>query len=202
MFLVVGLGNPGSEYTGNRHNIGFMAADEIVRRHNFAAWRKRFQGECSEGGIGAERALVLKPLTYMNLSGQSVGEAARFLKIPLEKIVVLHDDLDLLPGKIKVKVGGGTGGHNGLKSLDAHLGPGYKRVRLGVGHPGERERVTGHVLSDFAKADKAWLDPMIAAMADHFGLLLAGDDNGFMNKVAQAVNPPAKKTADQEKKDA
>jgi PTH1 family peptidyl-tRNA hydrolase len=202
MFLVVGLGNPGSEYTGNRHNIGFMAADGIVRRHNFSPWRKRFLGECAEGAIGPDRVLVLKPLTYMNLSGQSVGEAARFFKIPVERIIALHDELDLGPGRIKVKVGGGAGGHNGLKSLDAHLGQGYKRVRLGVGHPGDRERVTGHVLSDFAKADKAWLEPMIEALAGHFGLLLAGDDNGFMNKVAVAVNPPANKKTDQEKKDA
>jgi len=193
MFLVVGLGNPGPGYAGNRHNIGYMAADLLVRRHGFGPWKKKFQGLLAEGSIGAERVLVLKPETWMNLSGQSAGEAARFYKIPLERIIVLHDDLDLAPGKVRVKRGGGAGGHNGLRSLDDHLGPDYRRVRLGVGHPGEKDAVTGHVLDDFAKADKAWLDPLLDALAEAFPLLLAGDDNGFMNKVVVKTQPPREK---------
>lgn len=197
MFLLLGLGNPGPEHAGDRHNIGFMAVDEIVRRHDFSSWRKRFQGETAEGRIEGERVLALKPATYMNLSGQSAGEASRFLKIPLEKIVVLHDELDLAAGRLKVKTGGGAGGHNGLKSLDAHLGNGYKRVRLGVGHPGSKDAVTGYVLSGFSKADKDWLDPFIEAVAKHIGLILSGRDTDFMNKVAVAVKPPAPPAAKQ-----
>lgn len=191
MLLLVGLGNPGPEHAGDRHNIGFMAVDEIVRRHNFSAWRKRFQGETSEGAIDGERVLALKPSTYMNLSGQAAGEAQRFLKIPLDNVFVLHDELDLPPGKLRVKTGGGAGGHNGLKSLDAHLGNGYKRLRLGIGHPGDRDAVTGHVLSGFSKADKEWLEPFLDAVARNFGLMILGRDNEFMNKVALATKPPA-----------
>lgn len=191
MFLLVGLGNPGPEHAGDRHNIGFMAVDEIVRRHNFSGWRKRFQGETAEGSIAGERVLALKPNTYMNLSGQSAGEAARFLKIPLENVLVLHDELDLPPGRLRVKTGGGAGGHNGLKSLDAHLGNGYKRLRLGIGHPGDKDAVTGHVLSAFSKADRTWLEPFLDALARHVGLMLSGSDNEFMNKVALAMKPPA-----------
>jgi PTH1 family peptidyl-tRNA hydrolase len=191
MFLLVGLGNPGPEHAGDRHNIGFMAVDEIVRRHDFSPWRKRFQGETAEGRIGPHRVLLLKPATYMNLSGQAAGEAARFLKIPLEKVLALHDELDLAPGKLRMKTGGGAGGHNGLKSLDAHLGNGYKRLRLGIGHPGDKDAVTGYVLSGFAKADNDWLEPFLEALAKHIGLALDGKDNDFMNKVALAVKPPA-----------
>ncbi len=190
MFLLVGLGNPGQEHAKDRHNIGFMAVDEIVRRHDFSPWRKRFQGETAEGNIGQQRVLALKPATFMNLSGQAAGEAARFLKIPLENILALHDELDLLPGKLRVKTGGGAGGHNGLKSLDAHLGNGYKRLRLGIGHPGDKDAVTGYVLSGFSKADKDWLDPFLEALAKHIGLALSGNDNEFMNKVALALKPP------------
>lgn len=192
--LVVGLGNPGREYAGNRHNIGFMAADSIVRRHSFSPWRAKFQGEMSEGGIDGIKVLALKPLTYMNLSGQSVAAAARFLKIPVEQVVVIHDELDLAPGRIRIKQGGGAGGHNGLKSIDAHLGANYRRVRLGIGHPGDKDRVADYVLHDFAKADQAWLDPLIDAVATHLGLVLKGDDAAFMNKVTTATRPPKPKT--------
>jgi PTH1 family peptidyl-tRNA hydrolase len=200
MFLLVGLGNPGPEHAGDRHNIGFMAVDEIVRRHDFSPWRKRFQGETAEGRIGDHRVLALKPATYMNLSGQSAGEAARFLKIPLSDILALHDELDLAPGRLRVKIGGGAGGHNGLKSLDAHLGNGYKRLRLGIGHPGDKDAVTGYVLSGFSKADKEWLDPFVEAVAKHIGLALDGKDADFMNKVSLAVKPPA--PPKEQKKDA
>lgn len=193
MVLVVGLGNPGPEYARNRHNIGFMAADELVRRHSFGPWRAKFQGEIAEGVINGTKVMVLKPLTYMNLSGQSVGAASRFLKVPVEDIVVLHDELDLAPGRLRVKRGGGAGGHNGLKSIDQHLGQNYRRVRLGIGHPGDKDRVAGYVLHDFAKADQAWLDPLLDAVADAFPHLLAGDDAGFMNRVTMLTAPPKPK---------
>jgi PTH1 family peptidyl-tRNA hydrolase len=191
MRLLVGLGNPGGSYARNRHNIGFMTADAIVRRHSFSPWRAKFQGAVAEGVIGGERTLVLKPETFMNLSGQSVVAAARFHKIDPADIIVLHDELDLPPGKVRVKKGGGAGGHNGLRSIDAHLGPEYWRVRLGIGHPGDKALVTAWVLSDFAKSDETWLLPLFDAVADHLTLLLTGDGNGFMNKLAQAV-PAAK----------
>lgn len=192
MILVVGLGNPGSEYARNRHNIGFMAADELVRRHSFGPWRSKFQGELAEGSIAGTKVLVLKPMTYMNLSGQSVAAAARFLKVPVEDVVVIHDELDLPPGRLRVKRGGGAGGHNGLKSIDQHLGQNYRRVRLGIGHPGDKDRVAGYVLHDFAK-DDSWLDPMIGAVCDAFPMLLGGDDSGFMNRVAVLTAPPKPK---------
>lgn len=191
MLLVVGLGNPGTEYARNRHNIGFMAADELVRRHSFGPWRAKFQGEVAEGVIGGDKVLLLKPHTYMNLSGQSVGQAARFLKIAVEDIVVLHDELDLPPGRLRVKRGGGAGGHNGLKSIDQHLGQNYRRVRLGIGHPGDKDRVAGYVLHDFAKADQAWIGPLLDAVADAFPMLAKGDDSAFMTRVA-ALTAPAK----------
>lgn len=189
MLLLVGLGNPGSDYARNRHNIGFMAADVIVRRHSFGPWRSKFQGEFSEGVIGGEKVLALKPQTYMNLSGQSVAAAARFLKVPVDDIIVLHDELDVAPGRLKVKRGGGAGGHNGLKSIDSHLGQNYRRVRLGIGHPGDRDLVSGYVLHDFAKADEAWLVPILDAVADTFPMLVAGEDAGFMNRVAHLTAP-------------
>lgn len=192
MILVVGLGNPGPEYSRNRHNIGFMAADALVRRHSFGPWRTKFQGEIAEGSIDGVKTLVLKPLTYMNLSGQSVAAAARFLKIAVEDVVVIHDELDVAPGRMKVKRGGGAGGHNGLKSIDSHLGANYRRLRLGIGHPGDKALVSGYVLHDFAKAD-TWLDPLVEAVADCFPQLLAGDEAGFMNKVALATQPPRPK---------
>ncbi len=191
MKLVVGLGNPGGAYARNRHNIGFMAADEIVRRHNFSPWRSKFQAEVSEGSIAGEKVLVIKPQTYMNLSGQSVAQAARFHKIDPADILVLHDELDLPPAKMRAKKGGGAGGHNGLKSMDQHLGSkDYWRVRLGIGHPGHKDLVSGYVLHDFAKADEAWLTPLIDAVAEALPLLLRGDDGGFMNRVTVLTAPP------------
>jgi peptidyl-tRNA hydrolase, PTH1 family len=193
MQLVVGLGNPGSEYARNRHNIGFMAVDTLVRRHSFSPWRTKFQGEIADGSIDGEKVVVLKPMTYMNLSGQSVAAAARFLKIPVEDILVLHDELDLAPNRFRVKRGGGAGGHNGLKSIDSHLGQNYRRVRLGIGHPGDKDRVADYVLHDFAKSEAVWLEPLLDAVSDAFPLLLRGDDAGFMNKVTTLTAPPKPK---------
>jgi PTH1 family peptidyl-tRNA hydrolase len=196
--LVVGLGNPGPAYAGNRHNIGFMAVEAIARRHGFASFRARFQGEIAEGTVAGRPILLLEPMTYMNESGRSVGAAARFYKIPTEDIVVFHDELDLAAGKLRVKDGGGHAGHNGLRSLHGHVGPGYRRVRLGIGRPGDKapgdkDRVVGHVLKDFAKADAAWLDPLLDAVAEQFPLLVGGDAGAFMSKVALATNPPKPK---------
>jgi peptidyl-tRNA hydrolase, PTH1 family len=197
MHLIVGLGNPGSKYQGNRHNIGFMAVDEIVRRHGFSPWRKRFQGECVEGQLGGEKVLLLKPLTYMNESGRSVGEAMRFYDIDPSQVIALYDELDLEPGKVRVKLGGGAGGHNGIRSMIAHGGPHFVRVRLGIGHPGDKALVTPHVLGDFAKADKAWLEPLLTAVADNIDLLVRGEEGSFQNKVHLALHPaperPSKK---------
>jgi PTH1 family peptidyl-tRNA hydrolase len=196
--LVVGLGNPGPAYAGNRHNIGFMAVEAIARRHGFASFRARFQGEIAEGTVAGRPILLLEPMTYMNESGRSVGAAARFYKIPTEDIVVFHDELDLAAGKLRVKDGGGHAGHNGLRSLHGHVGPGYRRVRLGIGRPcdkapGDKDRVVGHVLKDFAKEDAAWLDPLLDAVAEQFPLLVGGDVGAFMSKVALATNPPKPK---------
>ena len=183
MMLVVGLGNPGSEYAQTRHNIGFMAVDELVRRHSFSPWKTKFQGDMAEGTIAGEKVAVLKPQTFMNLSGQSVGMAARYLKVTLPHVLVIHDELDLPPGRVRVKTGGGAGGHNGLKSIDAHLGKDYRRIRLGIGHPGDKNMVSSYVLHPFAKTDQMWLTPLLDAVSDHFALLLAGNDAEFMNKV-------------------
>ncbi|MDP6689313.1 MAG: aminoacyl-tRNA hydrolase [Alphaproteobacteria bacterium] len=195
MLLLVGLGNPGSKYADNRHNIGFMAVDEIVRRHGFAPERRRFQGLTSEGTLGGQKVLVLKPQTFMNESGRSVGEAARFFKIDAERIIVFHDELDLEPGKLRVKKGGGLAGHNGLKSLAAHIGKDFRRVRLGIGHPGDKNRVMSYVLRDFPKADDKWLDPLLDAMAEAAPLLALKDDAAFASKVALILNPPVHKPA-------
>lgn len=184
MKLFVGLGNPGAQYAFNRHNVGFMAVDVIAAAHGFAAWRKRFQGLTSEGRLGGEQVLLLKPQTFMNESGRSVGEAARFYKIPVRDVVAFHDELDLPPGKVRVKIGGGVAGHNGLKSLTAHLGNDYMRVRIGIGHPGHRERVIGHVMRDFAKADMEWLEPVLAAMSDAAPILARGEKDKFQTQVA------------------
>jgi PTH1 family peptidyl-tRNA hydrolase len=184
MLLLVGLGNPGPEHARNRHNVGFLAVDEIARRHGFGPWRRRFHGQVAEGRLGERRVFALKPETYMNRSGIAVSEAARFYKVPLADIVVLYDDLDLAPGKVRVKAGGGSAGHNGIKSVDAHIGAGYRRVRIGIGHPGDRERVLGWVLQDFAKADEAWLAPLLGAVAEAAPLLAASDDAGFMTRLA------------------
>jgi len=193
MHLVVGLGNPGSRYQGHRHNIGFMAVDEIVRRHGFSAWRKRFQGETAEGTLNGEKVLAIKPMTYMNESGRSAGEAMRFFDIDPAKVIVLYDELDLEPGKVRVKFGGGAAGHNGIRSMIAHVGPHFQRVRLGIGHPGDKAMVQPHVLSDFAKADKTWLVPLLEAVADYIPLLVKGEEGTFQNKVHLALNPPPEK---------
>lgn len=193
MLLLVGLGNPGARYAGTRHNIGFMAADLIVRRHGFSPWRKRFQGEAAEGTLAGDRALILKPQTFMNHSGQSVGEAMNFYKLTPDDVVVLYDEIDLAPGKVKVKKGGGAAGHNGIRSIDAHIGPDFWRVRLGVGHPGDKARVHGHVLSDFSKADEVWLEKLLEAVSDAAPLLVQKDDNKFMTKVALLTQPPPEK---------
>ncbi|MDD9876452.1 MAG: aminoacyl-tRNA hydrolase [Magnetovibrio sp.] len=193
MLLVVGLGNPGADYANNRHNIGFMAVDEIVRRHGFSPFRAKFQGQFSEGKIGAEKVLVLKPTTYMNESGRSVQAAMSFYKVAPEDIIVIHDEIDLAGGKVRVKRGGGHAGHNGLRSIHAHIGDAYGRVRLGVGHPGDKAKVAGHVLKDFAKAERDWVDRMIDGVADNFPLLVRGDDGHFMTKVAESINPPRPK---------
>ncbi|WDR05072.1 aminoacyl-tRNA hydrolase [Devosia rhodophyticola] len=190
MKLVVGLGNPGDQYRQNRHNIGFMAADQIARQHGFTSFRSKHNGHLADGEIDGQRTLLLKPQTFMNRSGDSVAAAAKFFKIAPEDVIVLYDELDLVPGKIRVKIGGGNGGHNGLRSIDPQLGLNYKRVRLGIGHPG-KEFVTHHVLGDFAKADQVWLDPLLDAIAKNIGLLVKGDDAGFMNKIALATKPDA-----------
>ncbi len=193
MLLLVGLGNPGQRYANNRHNIGFMAVDEIVRRHSFGPWRSKFQGQLSEGRIGHEKVLILKPETFMNESGRAVGEAIRFYKLTPEQVFVVYDEIDLVPGKIKVKKGGGAGGHNGLRSIDSHIGQDYWRVRLGVGHPGDKNLVHGHVLGDFSKADTLWRDKLLGAVAAEFSLLLAGESGSFMSRVAQVMTPPRPK---------
>ncbi|MFN4087517.1 MAG: aminoacyl-tRNA hydrolase [Alphaproteobacteria bacterium] len=189
MRLIVGLGNPGPAYVRHRHNIGFMAVDAIAGRHAFPPFRQRFQGELSEGRLGGERVALLKPLTYMNESGRAVGAAARFYKLAPPDLVVLHDELDLQPGKVRVKQGGGAAGHNGLRSIDAHVGKDYWRVRLGIGHPGHPDRVTGWVLNDFAKADAVWLEPLLDAIADAAPLIATGDTANFMNRVALLTQP-------------
>ncbi|TCS60904.1 aminoacyl-tRNA hydrolase [Varunaivibrio sulfuroxidans] len=192
--LVVGLGNPGAKYENNRHNVGFMAVDAIVHRHRFAPFRSKFQGDLAEGDVGGCKVLVLKPRTYMNESGRAVGAAARFFKIPPQDVLVIYDELDLAAGKIRVKLGGGLAGHNGLRSIAAAIGPEYHRLRIGIGHPGDKALVTSHVLGDFSKADKAWRDPLLEAIAERFEMLLEGDGNRFMTFVARDTAPPKAKT--------
>lgn len=187
MLLFVGLGNPGTQYVRNRHNIGFMAVEAIARRHNFPAWKRRFQGVTTEGLVGGERVLLLLPGTFMNKSGQAVQEASAFYKIALGDIVVFQDEVELPPAKLRMKTGGGHAGHNGLRSISAHVGNDYRRVRFGVGHPGVKELVHGHVLGDFSKADNEWLEPMLDAVADNAGLIAKGQDATFQNKVHLAM---------------
>ena len=189
MKLIVGLGNPGSDYAKNRHNIGFMALDAIVQRHGFSPRRQKFQGEVCEGTLAGDKVLALKPQTYMNLSGNSVQTAAAFYQIAVGDIVVLHDELDLAPGRMKVKLGGGHAGHNGLRSIQAALGPDFRRVRLGIGHPGDKDAVSNWVLGNFAKVDQDWLTPLIDAIADACPKLIAGDDVAFMTEVARLTQP-------------
>jgi PTH1 family peptidyl-tRNA hydrolase len=187
MKLFVGLGNPGKEYARHRHNVGFMALERIAERHGLGPWRKRYHGLVTEGPIGGRRVMLLMPQTYMNDSGQAVGEAQRYLKIAEEDIYVFHDEIDLAPGKLKVKVGGGNAGHNGLRSVSAHVGNEYARVRVGVGHPGAREAVVGYVLHDFSKADQAWLEPTLDAIAEAAGCLAAGDEARFLTDVTRRL---------------
>lgn len=187
MKLFVGLGNPGSRYAGTRHNIGFMVADAIAAEHGFGPWRRRFQGQLAEGRLGEAKVWLLKPETFMNLSGQSVGEALRFFKLPVSDLVVFHDELDLVPGKMRVKQGGGHAGHNGLRSLTQHVGADFARVRLGIGHPGDKKAVHAYVLSDFAKAEQPWVEDLTRACADHAGLLARGEDAAFQNKIHLAM---------------
>jgi PTH1 family peptidyl-tRNA hydrolase len=187
MLLFVGLGNPGAKYQSNRHNVGFMVADEIARRHGFAPWRRRFQGETAEGTLERERIILLKPMTYMNDSGQSVQEASNFFKLAQGEITVFHDEIELPPAKVRVKVGGGIAGHNGLRSISAHIGNDYRRVRLGVGHPGIKELVHAHVLNDFAKDERPWVEALREAIADNAGLLATNRDSTFQNKVHLAM---------------
>jgi len=198
MLLLVGLGNPGPKYEMNRHNVGFMALDAIVRRHAFAPWRLRFEGLAAEGTIGDAKVLALKPQTYMNDSGRSVGAAARFYKLAPEQVVVLHDELDLVPFKVKVKRGGGHAGHNGVRDVDAHLGPDFRRVRIGIGHPGDKELVLHHALSDFFKAERPALEKVLDAIAEAAPLLAQGNDNAFMTKVALLTQPPREPKAKKE----
>lgn len=188
MLLFVGLGNPGARYAGNRHNIGFMVVDAIARRHVMGAWRRRFQGMTSEGAIGPERVLLLKPVTYMNESGRAVAEASHFYKVPPRDVVVIHDEVDLPPAKLRVKVGGGVAGHNGLRSITAHIGNDYRRVRIGVGHPGVKDLVYAHVLGDFAKGEHEWVTTLCDVIADNAELLARGEDASFQNKVHLAMD--------------
>jgi PTH1 family peptidyl-tRNA hydrolase len=187
MQLFVGLGNPGTRYARNRHNIGFLAVDQIARRHGFSPWRRRFQGEASEGSFERERVILLKPMTYMNESGRAVQEAANFFKLGAGEITVFQDELELPPAKVRVKVGGGIAGHNGLRSLSSHIGNDYRRVRLGIGHPGVKELVHSYVLADFAKDDASWVTALCEAVADNAALLAAGRDATFQNKVHLAM---------------
>lgn len=199
MLVFAGLGNPGAKYASNRHNVGFMAADAIARRHSFSPWSKKFQGLIAEGTLAGEKVILIKPQTFMNLSGQSVGEALRFYKLGPSALTVFYDEIDLAAGKVRVKVGGGSGGHNGIRSLDQHVGKDFRRVRIGVGHPGVKEMVHGHVLGDFTKADREWLDVLLDAIADGAGLLAEGDDNSFMNRVTLALRDKLTPTGDDDR---
>lgn len=190
MKLFVGLGNPGAKYAGNRHNIGFMALDRIAADHGFSPWKKGFQGVAAEGRLGGEKVVLLKPETFMNLSGQAVQAAVTFYKLQLADVTVFHDELDLAPGKCRVKQGGGHAGHNGLRSIHQHLGEAYGRVRLGIGHPGHKDAVAGYVLHDFAKSDQDWLDDLLRGISDGAAALAEGDATRFMNAVSLRVAPP------------
>jgi PTH1 family peptidyl-tRNA hydrolase len=188
--LIAGLGNPGPHYARNRHNAGFLMLDAIHAAHRFAPWRAKFDGLLAEGALAGRKTWLLKPQTYMNESGRSVGPALRFFKLPLDALVVVHDEIDLAAGKLKAKTGGGDAGQNGLRSITAALGPGYRRVRVGIGHPGDKTQVTGHVLSNFSQDDIAWLRPLVEAVADAAPLLARDDDTGFMSRVALLTQPP------------
>ncbi|HHG89068.1 MAG TPA: aminoacyl-tRNA hydrolase [Devosia sp.] len=190
MHLIVGLGNPGAKYARHRHNIGAMAVEAIAAHHNFPPFKNKFNSKLSDGKIDGHRVLLLKPETFMNRSGDAVQAASKFYKTPPENIIVIYDEIDLAPGKVRVKTGGGNGGHNGLRSIDPQIGTGYMRVRLGIGHPGHKELVNRHVLSDFHKVDFEWLDPLLAAIAENAALLVTGNAANFMNKMALATKRP------------
>lgn len=195
MQLLVGLGNPGSRYSGHRHNVGFMAIEAIAKRHGIGPWRRRFQGEAAEGAIGSTRLMLLKPQTFVNESGRAVGDAAHFYKLAMDAIIVFHDELDLAPGKLRVKVGGGNAGHNGLRSISAHIGNDFRRVRIGIGHPGDKDLVHPYVLSDFVKSELEWVSTLCDAIADNTGTLVTGHDATFQNRVhlameAKGFGPP------------
>lgn len=194
MLLFVGLGNPGGKYENNRHNIGFMALDQIADANGFSPWRNKFQADMCEGVLEGQKVILLKPQTFMNLSGQSVGEAMRFYKLHPNDVTVFHDELDIAPGKCRVKMGGGHAGHNGLRSIHQHLGPDYQRIRLGIGHPGHKDRVAPYVLGDFAKADQDWLNDMMRGIAQGAAKLAQGDNAGFMNAVALQRQPNVNNT--------
>jgi len=198
MKLFVGLGNPGAQYALNRHNVGFMAVDAIAAAHDFPAWRKRFSGLTSEGKLGGEQVLLFKPQTFMNESGRAVGEAVRFYKLDLSDVIVFHDELDLAPGKVRVKAGGGVAGHNGLKSLTAHIGNDYVRVRIGIGHPGNKALVTGHVLQNFTKDEFAWLEPLLGAIAEEAPYLAQGANDKFQSRLAYAMQEEAGAAAEEQ----
>ena len=187
MLVIAGLGNPGARHARNRHNIGFMALEAIAAAHRIGPFRARLSGLAAEGVIGGKRVMLLAPQTFMNESGRSVAAAARFYKLEPPAIIVIHDDVDLLPGKIRVKQGGGAGGHNGLRSIDAHLGPDYWRLRIGVGHPGHKDLVEHYVLSDFAKSEQRWVEALADILADNVDLLVRGEDASFQNKVHLAM---------------
>lgn len=189
MRLLVGLGNPGPAYAGHRHNVGFMAVDRIAQVHGFEPWRARFAGLAADGRVGDMRVLALKPQTFMNESGQAVRRALDFFKLAPADVIVFHDELDLAPGKVRARLGGGAAGHNGIRSIIAHIGPDFERVRLGIGHPGHKDRVTPFVLSDFAKTDRDWVEAMLEAVAAEAGWLVAGDATRFMNEVALRTGP-------------
>lgn len=195
MQLFVGLGNPGGKYAKNRHNIGFMALDQIASDHGFGPWKSKFQGQIAEGRLGGDKVLLLKPETFMNLSGQSVGEAMRFYKMEPGDVTVFHDELDLAPGKCRVKMGGGHAGHNGLRSIHAHIGEAYQRIRLGIGHPGRKDLVSAYVLHDFPKADDDWLNNLLWGISDGAAHLADGDTGKFQNAVALKTNPPRSSTS-------
>ena len=197
MKLFVGLGNPGAGYAGNRHNIGFMAVDRIAADHRFSGWRKAFHGQVADGRLGAEKVVLLKPETFMNESGRSVQAALAFYKITPGQVTVFHDELDLAPGKLRAKTGGGHAGHNGLRSVHAHVGEAYHRVRIGVGHPGHKDAVTAYVLHDFAKADADWLDDVLRGISDGAVALAEGDVPRFLNAVAVRTAPPRPSTGTQ-----
>src|SRR6201994_2523806 len=199
--LIAGLGNPGTQYARNRHNAGFIVVDEVHAHYRFGPWRGKFEGLLADGELAGRKTYLLKPQTYMNDSGVSVGAAVRFFKLPLSALVVVHDEIDLAAGKLKVKTGGGDAGQNGLRSITATLGPDYRQVRLGIGHPGEKSQVTGHVLQNFSKDDVTWLQPLVEAMVEAAPLLAKDDDAGFMSKVALLLQPPPKKDKPAKKPD-